>query len=43
MLTHRCRSAGPAEAMGPNLMAPDHAAPALGAGYRQGRELAARR
>ena len=42
-VSHIWPDAGASAAMGPNLMAPDRAAPALGAGYRQGLELAARR
>ena len=42
-VTHVWPDDGAAAAMGPNLMAPGRAAAALGAGYRQGLELAARR
>jgi NTE family protein len=40
--SHVWPDARASDAMGPNLMAPDQAAPALSAGYRQGLELAAR-
>jgi NTE family protein len=42
-VTHVWPDEDAAAAMGPNLMAPGRAAAALGAGYRQGLELAARR